>query len=995
MKKLILLLALFGVLGVSCSKDDDNVNNSQKPNDKPKGAFVTDVEGVYTVDMSGGEVVVTVTSDIEYKVVIPTDAKSWISIADTRADLRIDKIKFIIAPNETFEELKADVNLVANNGYVLQKISFVQQGNTKVFNSDCEESYSIGAVGGKINIKISTNLDYDVVIPNNDKLWISVADTRAVVREETLTLIVAENKITEERSSVVTLYDKDDNILQKINITQSAKSNTIANNEIWYTTTDGKKLFPPTTEPAVFGAFLVSNTYSDGKGVLTFDDDITLIGDSAFSDCTTLATITIPESVTTIGNSAFDGCSSLTSITIPESVTTIGEDAFDDCSSLTSVTIPDSVTSIGKYAFYGCTGELTVNCNIPSASNYEYGAFYGSKFTSVTIGDSVTSIGNYTFYNCSSLTSVYITDLPAWYKIDFGNTAANPLSNGANLYLNNELLTDLVIPSDITEIKPYVFAGCGSLIGVTIPDSVTSIGKYAFYGCTGELVVNCNIPSASSSSGGAFYGSKFTTVTIGDSVTTIGNYAFEDCRSLTSITIPDSVTTIGDYAFRYCSSLTSVTIPDSVTSIGNYAFSGCSSLTSITIPDSVTTIGVSAFSGCTGELIVNCNIPDAYFDYDYYDYRSVFYGSKFTTVTIGDSVTIIGSYAFSGCSSLTSITIPDSVTTIGERAFRDCSSLREFNGKYASGDGRCLIIDGTLNSFAPAGLTEYTIPDSVTTIGYYAFAYCSSLTSVTIPDSVTTIGDYAFGWSKSLTSVTIPDSVTTIGDGAFSGCSSLTSVTIPDSVTTIGESAFYYCSRLREFNGKYASGDGRCLIIDGTLNSFAPAGLTEYVIPDGVTSIGRSAFSGCSSLTSVTIPKSVTMIGVNAFYGCSSLTSVTIPKSVTMIGNSAFTSCYRLISVTIPDSVTSIGNLAFAYCDSLTSVTIGDSVTTIGDYAFGLCESLRSVYCEAVTPPAGGSEMFYGNASYRDIYVPTESVNAYKSANYWKDYANAIVGYDF
>ena len=260
MKKLILLLALFGVLGVSCSKDDDNVNNSQKPNDKPKGTFVTDVEGVYTVDMSGGEVVVTVTSDIEYKVVIPTDAKSWISIADTRADLRIDKIKFIIAPNETFEELKADVNLVANNGYVLQKISFVQQGDTKVFNSDCEENYSIGAVGGKISIKISTNLDYDVVIPNNDKSWISVADTRAVVREETLTLIVAENKITEERSSVVTLYDKDDNILQKINITQSAKSNTIANNEIWYTTTDGKKLFPPTTEPAIFGAFLVSNT---------------------------------------------------------------------------------------------------------------------------------------------------------------------------------------------------------------------------------------------------------------------------------------------------------------------------------------------------------------------------------------------------------------------------------------------------------------------------------------------------------------------------------------------------------------------------------------------------------------------------------------------------------------------------------------------------------------------------------------------------------------
>ncbi len=676
MKKLILLLALFGVLGVSCSKDDDNVNNSQKPNDKPKGVFVTDVEGVYTVDMSGGEVVVTVTSDIEYKVVIPTDAKSWISIAETRADLRIDKIKFIIAPNETFEELKADVNLVANNGYVLQKISFVQQGNTKVFNSDCEESYSIEAVGGKINIKISTNLDYDVVIPNNDKSWISVADTRAAVREETLTLIVAENKITEERSSVVKLYDKDDNILQKINITQSAKSNTIANNEIWYTTTDGKKLFPPTTEPAVFGAFLVSNTYSDGKGVLTFDDDITLIGDSAFSGCTTLATITIPESVTTIGGWAFDGCSSLTSITIPESVTTIGSYAFEDC---------------------------------------------------------------------SSLTSVYITDLSTWCKIDFGNSYANPLSYANNLYLNNELVTDLVIPSDITEIKSYAFYKCSSLTSVTIPDSVISIGAEAFRNCSS--LTSVIIPDSVTTIGDqAFIGCEsLTSVIIGDSVTTIGEWAFLGCSSLTSVTIGDSVTTIGDEAFYGCSSLTSVTIPDSVTTIGERAFWGCTSLTSVTIGDSVTTIGDEAFYGCTGELIVNCNIPDGY--YGNYGYESAFFGSKFTSVTIGDSVTTIGNYAFYNCSSLTSVTIGDSVTTIGYAAFNNCSSL-----------------------------TSVTIPDSVTTIGDYAFFDCSSLTSVTIGDSVTAIGYQAFSYCSSLTSITIGDSVTTIRGGAFYYCDSLTSV---------------------------------------------------------------------------------------------------------------------------------------------------------------------------------------------------------------------------
>ena len=725
MKKLILLLALFGVLGVSCSKDDDNVNNSQKPNDKPKGTFVTDVEGVYTVDMSGGEVVVTVTSDIEYKVVIPTDAKSWISIAETRADLRIDKIKFIIAPNETFEELKADVNLVANNGYVLQKISFVQQGNTKVFNSDCEESYSIGAVGGKINIKISTNLDYDVVIPNNDKSWISVADTRAVVREETLTLIVAENKITEERSSVVTLYDKDDNILQKINITQSAKSNTIANNEIWYTTTDGKKLFPPTTEPAVFGAFLVSNSYSDGKGVLTFDDDITLLGGGAFSGCTTLATITIPESVTTIGNSAFDGCSSLTSITIPDSVTTIGYRTFYNCSSLTSVTIPDSVTTIGESAFSGC-----------------------SSLTSLTIPDSVTTIGESAFKNCSSLTSVTIPD------------SVTTIEDCA--FRDCSSLTSVTIPDSVTTIGEDAFSNCSSLTSVTIGDSVTKIGRYAFYGCTGELVVNCNIPSASDYRDGAFYGSKFTSVTIGDSVTTIGEYAFYSCSSLTSVTIGDSVTTIGDEAFYRCSSLTSVTIGDSVTEIGRYAFYDCSSLTSVYITDLPAWYKIDFGNTAANPL--------------YYATNLYLNNELVTDLVIPSDITEIKSYAFYNCRSLTSVTIPDSVTEIGACVFSSCSSLREFNGKYASGDGRCLIIDGTLNSFAPAGLTEYTIPDSVTTIGDLAFNGCSSLTTVTIGDSVTEIGRYAFYDCSSLTSVTIPDSVTTIGSSAFLWCEGLTSV---------------------------------------------------------------------------------------------------------------------------------------------------------------------------------------------------------------------------
>ena len=547
-----------------------------------------------------------------------------------------------------------------------------------------------------------------------------------------------------------------------------------------------------------------------------------------------------------------------------------------------------------------------------------------------------------------------------YYILDDGTVEITDYSGSAE----NVDIPAEIDGKSVTSIGDHAFGDCISLTSITIPDSVTEIGYSAFSGCT-----------------------SLTNITIPDSVTSIGDYAFEGCTSLTNITIPDSVTSIGDWAFHGCTSLTSITIPDSVTSIGEYAFFGCSSLTSITIPNSVTSIGGSAFEGTAlldkqttpvkyaDSWVVNC-------DSDVENViiksgtkgiaNSTFFGcSSLTSITIPDSVTSIGEYAFKGCCiSLTSITIPDSVTEIGNRAFEDCSSLISItipnsvtdigrsafsgctsltaidvevgNNNYTSVNGVLFNKDKTELICYPAGKTDksYNIPNGVTSIGDYAFEDCTSLTSITIPDSVTSIGDSAFEDCSSLTSITIPDSVTSIGDSAFEDCSSLTSITIPNSVTSIGEFAFFGCSSL-----------------------------TSITIPDRVTSIGRGAFRECSILTSITIPDSVTEINNGAFYNCASLVSITIPNSVTSIGEFAFFGCSSLTSITIPDRVTSIGRGAFEDCTSLTSITIPDSVTSIGEYAFDECSSLKSITIpDSVTEI--GSSAFSGCTSLTSITIP-------------------------
>ena len=434
----------------------------------------------------------------------------------------------------------------------------------------------------------------------------------------------------------------------------------------------------------------------------------------------------------------------------------------------------------------------------------------------------------------------------------------------------------------------------------------------------------------------AFLGcSSLTSINIPNSVTSIGDEAFFDCSSLASVTIGNNVSTIEDGAFYGCSGLKSIEIPNSVTEIGYEAFSECTGLTSVTIGNNVSSIGDGAFSRCEGLTQVTLN-SDAIVSTDYTQYSiSNIFGYQVEEYIIGNRVTSIGHKAFYNYdgihygkeNNLTSVTIGNSVTSIGSEAFYGCSNL------------------------VSASLSE-----GVTSIGDEAFAYCSSLSSITIPNSVTSIEHDAFYACSSLTSITIPEGVSIIPVAVFMNCSSLTSITIPEGITRIEAQAFSYCNSLTSIN-----------------------------IPNSVTYIGSEAFSECSSLTSITITGGITCIETQTFFNCSSLTSISIPEGVTSIEPVAFSRCSSLTAINIPNSVTTIGTAAFSECESLTSVVLGSGITNLGsadsrEGVFDYSDNITSLTCYAINPPTI-HEWFDDNTI---IYVPAESVSAYKSAEYWK-----------
>jgi hypothetical protein len=804
----------------------------------------------------------------------------------------------------------------------------------------------------------------------------------------------------------------------------------------------------------VSGVGVIPNYPSDNAPWSSYKDDIIFvimesgierIGSSAFSRCSSLASITLPTSITSIGEFVFFGCSSLESVVLPTSLNTIGYGAFNSCSSLKAITIPASVTSIENEAFGQCSSLVSVIIS-ENVHSIGFGTFYEcSSLESITIPESVASIGRWAFNGCRSLADVTVN----W-------TTTPPSMTGEEFYTLN-----------LSDIRLHVPAGTRAMYEVTdgwkafniVEQSGSSChsgtfgagGTLTWELCNGVLTVGGTgrMPNDGSDSQPWFpYHNEITSAVIESGVENVGVCAFVDFIHLKSAVIPASVTSIEDRAFAGCSGLIDVTVNWNVAadpmvqfpSVSSTAFSGLT-LSNITlhIPageraayesndiwkefNIVEQSGSSCHSGtfgaggtlrwelCDGTLTISG--VGAMPDYDYDGSPWYLYKEDITTLIIESGVVRIGAQAFYGCDHLASVMIPETVTAIGFGALAGC------------------------------GMESIIISASVTSIEEAAFAYCQRLTGIAVAsnnpsfsseDGVlfdknkATIIQYPAG--KTNNSYTLPESVVFIGNYAFSDCDNLESVTVPASVTTIGRYAFISCSRLKSVSFSPSS-----LLSTIGMRAFVYCdNLKAITLPISVTSIESGAFSDCGSLTDVTVNWTATPLAIRSdLFGDLTLSNITLHvpagtkaiyeaadvwREFNIVGgcdygtfgtNDALTweMCDGILTISgagaIPDydmlAVSGTGETPnnsgtsnrppwYAYREEITSIIIESEITAIGARAFADCINLTDLtvnWTEA--PPAINSNIFEGlTLPNITLHVPEGTESMYEDAEVWKEF---------
>ena len=795
-----------------------------------------------------------------------------------------------------------------------------------------------------------------------------------------------------------------------------------------------------------------------------------------------LKELVIEEGVCTISSYAFGNCTKLENIILPDGITSIGKNAFYYCTGLKNITLPDSITSIGENAFYYCTalentyynGDIADWCKIIFTNAYStpmYYAdnlyFYDKLVTQIIIPTTVTTISDYAFYGCNGITAVYYEgSAEQWINVSIGqgndilinalvgnNTFFASGKCGENLdwilYTNGELVisgTGSMYNYSYDNYAPW-YSYKDKITKVTLSETLTMIGDYAFYDCT-ELT-ELSVPISAKSNEAQIY-TYYNCVNLNKIIITKGDGTSYDYNTnstesykytpwyrigCSTIVIADGVTSIGDYMFYNCSKVTSVSIADSVESIGSYAFYGCSGMKELTIPISTKIYNSSStFSGCTNiEQVTFTKGNGTAQKYTtstgsstatYYAYTP-WYISNCRTIVLTDGITSVGSHMFYYCDDIENvyfttgdvtawcainfstrysnpmcyasnlyfgnelikeITIPETVTSIGAYAFYDCSYYLEsiyYAGSYeqwksvnvSTGNdslnemvlfsddygrlhhipGECgtdvywiLYADGEL---VISGTGDMKNPSGASYVPWYK--YRDGITSVTIADDITSIGDYAFYGCTSLTEITLPNNITSIGNYAFYGCTGLTNITLRKNITSIGEYAFENCSNLTVARFDITYDEWKNITVqqgnDELINALLLGKESERLYPE-VGDIGENITWYLYTDNELCIVGEGDMISYASAAGApwysrkDKIESVVISDGITLVGSYSFSGLENLTSVTISESVTEIQKNAFSQNENLNTVYVLGYDTAIATNAFAGCYD-ANIYC--------------------------------------------------
>ena len=775
---------------------------------------------------------------------------------------------------------------------------------------------------------------------------------------------------------------------------------------------------------------------------ITLPQTVRFIGSSAFYGCKSLSQINLPQEITTIEGGAFERCSALREVTIPNKITKIASSTFANCGSLVSIFLPRNISTIESYAFEYCTSltELVLPDSLKSIGNYS--CFRGcSALRSLTIPSSVTTLGSGLFEGCVSLSSVTMlpptpptTDYtfryaPSTLKINLvcgskeaymadANWAAltypiNEISsNILTIKSNDNRMGEAYIPTPntcdndtaIIEALPregYQFAAwhdgnTDNPRTILVTQDTTFTANFEPL-TTYQLTVNYDPKQGHISGIGEYYPNEEATLT----VTPLGGYRFKQWGDgntdnprtiiMTQDTTLEALFITGDYCGddilytflndtlalngtgdmwnlsqygwnMYADEVLALTLSDGITSLGTNAFMDLMFLPEVTIPASVKTIHKRAFENCRSLSSVMF-APNS--QLQTIDHWAFYECINLKALEIPEGVTTIGNGAFYGCAYLDSIVLPASMMSIADNGFAQCTKLS------------AMIV----HAVTPPEVDNKTFENVRRSIPVYVPFGTGATYRATpiwqefdIREMGAESNDNKIFYTSTDGNIVTPYDETVFGANIISNTyeSGEGIITFDGVVTSIGESAFNGCSALTSITIPHS------VTSIGNYTFYYCSSLTSITIPESVTSIG-SAFCGCSSLTSITIPYGVPTIEDNVFFGCSSLTSITIPESVTSIGIWSFSGCSSLTSITIPNSVMSIGNSAFFGCSSLTSITIPYGVPTIEDQVFSGCSSLTSITIpESVT--SIGSYSFYGCSSLTSITIPESITNIGESA---------------